>query len=60
MKLQNIVGKSSKLNDYIHFENTQNFYIKSVIFKMYVVIQFGRFHSENQNLDLINRGIKSY
>ena len=27
---------------------------------MYVVIQFGRFHSENKNLDLINRGIKSY
>ena len=38
----NIVGKSLKLKDYIHFENMQNFYIKSEIFKKYVVIQFGR------------------
>ena len=52
--------KSSKLNDYIHFEN-HRFNIEILcIFKMYVVLQFLKNSRDIENLGISDRGLKSY
>ena len=54
------IRQTPKLNDYIHFEILHFFYIKSMTFKMYVVIQFGRFFDNILILYISNIGKKSY
>ena len=54
----NIGKKSSKMKDYIHFENCENFLYKSWNFKIYVVIHFWRFAGKIINISLLDIGIK--